>query len=97
MMTALQEGGLEPFDAESLRRHYARTLQCWSEAFEAKTERLKALVPEKTWRIWRMYLVGCQWAFEHDELSLFQVLCRRAGQPAATLPWSRRWVYGGAR
>ena len=97
VMTALQEGGLEPFDAESLRRHYARTLQCWSEAFEAKTERLKALVPEKTWRIWRMYLVGCQWAFEHDELSLFQVLCRRAGQPAATLPWSRRWVYGGAR
>ena len=97
VMTALQEGGLEPFDAESLRRHYARTLQCWSEAFEAKTERLKALVPEKTWRIWRMYLVGCQRAFEHDELSLFQVLCRRAGQPAATLPWSRRWVYGGAR
>ena len=97
VMTALQEGGLEPFDAESLRRHYARTLQCWSEAFEAKTERLKALVPEKTWRIWRMYLVGCQWAFEHDELSPFQVLCRRAGQPAATLPWSRRWVYGGAR
>ena len=97
VMTALQEGGLEPFDAESLRRHYARTLQCWSEAFEAKTERLKALVPEKTWRIWRMYLVGCQRAFEHDELSLFQVLCRPAGQPAATLPWSRRWVYGGAR
>ena len=96
VMTALQEGGLEPVDAESLRRHYARTLQCWSEAFEAKTERLKALVPEKTWRIWRMYLVGCQWAFEHDEISLFQVLCRRAGQPAATLPWSRGWMYGGA-
>ena len=97
VLTTLQEGGLEAVDIENLRRHYARTLQCWSDAFEAKTERLKALVPEKTWRIWRMYLVGCQWAFEHDELSLFQVLCRRAGQPAATLPWSRRWVYGGAR
>ncbi len=94
VLTALQEGGLEPFDIESLRRHYARTLQCWSAAFEARTERLKQLVPEKTWRIWRMYLVGSQWAFEHDELSLFQVLCRRAGQPADTLPWSRRWLYG---
>ncbi len=96
VLTALQEGGLEAFDIENLRRHYARTLQCWSEAFEARTERLKTLVPEKTWRIWRMYLVGSQWAFEHDELSLFQVLCHRAGQPAGTLPWSRRWVYGGA-
>ena len=94
VLTTMQEGGLEPFDIESLRRHYARTLQCWSDGFEAKTERLKALVPEKTWRIWRMYLVGSQWAFEHDELSLFQVLCRRSGQGAASLPWSRGWVYG---
>ncbi len=93
VLTAMQEGGLEPFDIESLRRHYARTLQCWSNNFEAKGEHLKTLVDEKIWRIWRMYLVGSQWAFEHDEISLFQVLCRRAGQSADTLPWSRRWLY----
>ena len=52
---------------------------------------------DKTWRVWRMYLVGSQWAFEHDEIALFQVLCRRAGQPATTLPWSRRWMYESAR
>ena len=97
VLTTLQEGGLEPFDIESLRRHYARTLQHWSENFEAKGERLKSLVPEKTWRIWRMYLVGSQWAFEHDEISLFQVLCRRAGQTASSLPWSREWVYERGR
>ena len=96
VLTCLQQGGLEPVDVENLRRHYARTLQCWSEAFEAKTGRLKALVDEKTWRVWRMYLVGSQWAFEHDEISLYQVLCRRAGQPAASLPWSRRWMYPSA-
>jgi cyclopropane-fatty-acyl-phospholipid synthase len=93
VLTALQQGGLEPFDVESLRRHYARTLQCWSDAFEASGPQLKAMVPEKTWRIWRMYLVGSQWAFEHDEISLFQVLCRRAGAAADGLPWSRRWMY----
>ncbi len=93
VLTALQEGGLEAVDVESLRRHYARTLQCWSDAFEAKTDRLKQLVDEKTWRIWRVYLVGCQWAFEQDEISLFQILCRRAGQPVDGLPWSRRWMY----
>ncbi len=94
VLTTMQEGGLEPFDIESLRRHYARTLQCWSDNFEAKGERLKSLVNEKTWRIWRMYLVGSQWAFENDELSLFQVLCRRAGQAVDALPWSRGWIYG---
>ena len=96
VLSTLQRGGLEPVDAESLRRHYARTLQCWSDNFEARGEHLKSLVDEKKWRIWRMYLVGCQWAFEHDEISLFQVLCRRAGQSATTLPWSRRFMYGGA-
>lgn len=95
-LIAMQEGGLEPFDVESLRRHYARTLGCWSAAFEANTERLKSLVDERTWRIWRMYLVGAQWAFENDEVSIYQVLCRRAGQAASTLPWSRRWMYGDA-
>jgi cyclopropane-fatty-acyl-phospholipid synthase len=93
VLTALQQGGLEPFDVENLRRHYARTLQCWSTAFEASGPRLQAMVPQKTWRIWRMYLVGSQWAFEHDEISLFQVLCRRAGSAADGLPWSRRWMY----
>jgi cyclopropane-fatty-acyl-phospholipid synthase len=51
------------------------------------------MVAGKSWRIWRMYLVGSQWAFEHDEIALFQVLCRRAGAAAASLPWSRRWMY----
>jgi cyclopropane-fatty-acyl-phospholipid synthase len=94
VLTTMQEGGLEAIDVEGLRRHYARTLQCWSETFEAKTERVRQLVDDKHWRIWRVYLIGCQWAFEHDEVSLFQVLCHRAGQSAQGLPWSRRWMYG---
>jgi len=93
VLTAMQEGGLEAVDVEGLRRHYARTLQLWSAAFEARTERIKRLVDEKRWRIWRVYLVGSQWAFEHDQVSLYQVLCRRAGQPAQGLPWSRDWMY----
>ena len=94
VLTAMQESGLEAIDAEGLRRHYARTLRCWSEAFEAKTERIRQLIDDKRWRIWRIYLMGCQWAFEHDEVSIFQVLCRRAGQSAQSLPWSRGWMYG---
>ena len=95
VLKTMQQGGLEAIDIESLRRHYALTLRQWSERFEARTEALKALVSEKTWRIWRVYLAGSAWAFEHDEISLFQVLCHRAGRPAEVLPWSRRWMYAG--
>ncbi|MET4577634.1 cyclopropane-fatty-acyl-phospholipid synthase [Ottowia thiooxydans] len=93
VLTTMQQGGLEAIDAENLRRHYARTLEFWSKSFEAGGAHLKSLVDEKHWRIWRMYLVGSQWAFEHDEVSLFQVLCRRRGQSAGSIPLSRRWMY----
>ncbi len=93
VLRTMQEGGLEAFDVESLRRHYMRTTQLWSEAFEARAEQIKPLVNEKTWRIWRVYLAGCAWAFEHDEISIFQVICRSAGRRATELPWSRRWLY----
>lgn len=95
VLKTLQEGGLEAIDVEGLRRHYAQTLGFWSQAFEANGEKLKAMVDEKRWRIWRVYLAGSQWAFEHDEVSLYQVLCRKAGRQARGLPWSRRWMYSG--
>lgn len=93
VLRTLQEGGLEALDVESLRRHYARTTALWSQAFEAAGDSLRDMVGERRWRIWRIYLAGCQWAFEHDEISLYQVLCRKAGRQARGLPWSRRWMY----
>jgi cyclopropane-fatty-acyl-phospholipid synthase len=93
VLTTLQEGGLEAVDVEGLRRHYALTLKLWSDAFEARTDRIKTQIDEKRWRIWRVYLVGSQWAFEQDQVSLYQVLCRRAGRSTQGQPWSRRWMY----
>lgn len=93
VLRTLQEGGLEALDVENLRRHYQRTTQLWSEAFEAHAAQVRPLVDETRWRIWRIYLAGCAWAFEHDEVALYQVLCRPAGQSAQGLPWSRRWMY----
>jgi cyclopropane-fatty-acyl-phospholipid synthase len=93
VLKALQGGGLETLDVESLRRHYAQTLRCWSETFEAKSGQVRDLVGEQKFRIWRIYLLGCSYAFEHDEISLFQIVCRKAGRPAAELGWSRRYMY----
>ncbi|MCB2038854.1 MAG: class I SAM-dependent methyltransferase, partial [Ottowia sp.] len=43
VLTTMQQGGLEAVDVEGLRRHYARTLSFWSEAFEAHTAQIKPL------------------------------------------------------
>ena len=95
VLTTMQQGGLEAVDVEGLRRHYARTTRLWSDAFEANADVLRTLVDEKRWRIWRVYLIGCAWAFDSDQVSLYQVLCRRAGGASAGQPWSRGWMYAG--
>lgn len=92
-LEAAQRGGLEAIDVESLRRHYARTLDIWTENFEAKADAARQLVDDEKFRIWRVYLAGCAYAFEHDDVSIFQIVCRKAGQSAKTLPWSRRYMY----
>ncbi len=93
VLESMQRGGLEAIDAESLRRHYAHTLDIWAERFETHAEEARKLVDDEKFRIWRVYLAGCAYAFEHDDVSLFQVVCRKAGRSAATLPWSRRYMY----
>jgi cyclopropane-fatty-acyl-phospholipid synthase len=95
-LQSLQEGGLEAVDVESLRRHYARTLDIWAENFEARSEQAKKLVDDEKFRIWRVYLAGCAYAFENDDVSIYQIVCRKAGRSAKTLPWSRRYIYDKA-
>ena len=96
VLESMQRGGLEAFDIESLRRHYAHTLDIWAERFEANAEEARKLVDDEKFRIWRVYLAGCAYAFEHDDVSIYQVVCRRAGRSARTLPWSRRYMYDRA-
>ena len=93
VLTAMQEGGLEALDVENLRRHYAKTCATWAENFEANTERIKPLVDDKRFRIWRVYLAGCAYAFSQDWISLYQVVCVKSGRDVNSLPLSRRYMY----
>ncbi|SAK84276.1 cyclopropane-fatty-acyl-phospholipid synthase [Caballeronia fortuita] len=95
-LESMQRGGLEAIDVESLRRHYAHTLGIWAERFEANAEQARKLVDDEHFRIWRVYLAGCSYAFENDDVSIYQVICRKAGRSAKTLPWSRRYIYKDA-
>jgi cyclopropane-fatty-acyl-phospholipid synthase len=93
VLKSMQIGGLEPLDVENLRRHYARTCSLWADNFEARAEEIRKAVDDKRFRIWRVYLAGCSYAFEHDWISLNQVVCGKAERRASALPWSRRYMY----
>ena len=93
VLKAMQEGGLEAYDVENLRKHYAKTCGIWAENFENHGERLKAMVEDRRFRIWRVYLAGCAYAFANDWVSLYQVICAKAGSNGSVLPWSRGYIY----
>jgi cyclopropane-fatty-acyl-phospholipid synthase len=93
VLKTMQEGGLEALDVENLRCHYARTCGIWADRFETHADQIRQLVDDRRYRIWRVYLSGCSYAFAQDWVSLNQVVCTRAGRNAASLPPSRRYMY----
>ncbi|MDH4583979.1 methyltransferase domain-containing protein [Pseudomonas sp. BN415] len=94
MVTELSLAGLEVADVESLRLHYARTLEFWSCNLEANLAKAAQLVPEQALRIWRLYLAGCSHAFQKGWINLHQILATKPhADGALELPWSRADLY----
>jgi cyclopropane-fatty-acyl-phospholipid synthase len=86
--------GLESWDVESLRPHYARTLWHWVERLEANREAALAAVGEKAYRIWRIYMAGSAHAFERGWMSVHQVLAgRQTTDGRLALPATREYMY----
>ncbi|MDM8350682.1 C17 cyclopropane fatty acid synthase CfaB [Pseudomonas sp. sp1636] len=94
MTTQLSDAGLEVVDVESLRLHYARTLEHWSARLEAQLDQAGQLVPEQALRIWRLYLAGCAYGFAHGWMSLHQILAvKPRADGSHDLPWTRADLY----
>jgi len=95
MMSArISEAGFEVVDVESLRLHYAKTLDHWSKRLEGKLEKAAAMVPEQALRIWRLYLAGCSYAFAHGWINIHQILAVKAYSDGTHgLPWTREDLY----
>jgi len=86
--------GLEVMDSETLRLHYAKTLEHWSARLEANLDKAREYAGEKRLRIWRAYLAGCAHAFAQGWVSIQQVLAVKSGDPARhPLPWARAYMY----
>ncbi len=95
MITAyLSEAGLEVVDVESLRLHYAKTLDHWSARLEAKLDVAAAMVPEQALRIWRLYLAGCAYAFSQGWINLHQILAvKPLADGSHNVPLTREDIY----
>ena len=93
VIKAMQAGGLEVRDVENMRRHYARTCALWTENFEKNAASIAFLTDARRFRIWHVYLAGCAYAFQHDWISLYQIVGGKAGLAPDAMAWSRRGMY----
>jgi cyclopropane-fatty-acyl-phospholipid synthase len=98
-LVELERQGLEVIDVENLRRHYALTLDAWSERFERRWGTIHALDPERFderfRRVWRSYLVGCAEMFRSTAgyTHLFQIVFSKGNVTRASYPMSRAHLH----
>jgi cyclopropane-fatty-acyl-phospholipid synthase len=83
--------GLHSVDIESLRLHYAITLDRWSEAFEGSAHEVARMYDARFVRMWRLYLTGSARAFRTGNLTVWQIQFTKG--PNDELPITRDYLY----
>ncbi|MEA4923741.1 MAG: cyclopropane-fatty-acyl-phospholipid synthase family protein [Syntrophomonadaceae bacterium] len=78
-------------DAESLRRHYGRTLGIWAQNFEQALPVIQPTKDETFIRMWRLYLNACAASFNCGNIDIHQFLFSK--DIDHDLPWSRNYIY----
>ena len=100
-LEAMEAEGLEILDVENLRRHYALTLDAWTEKFEANWQAIRAMQPERFnerfLRIWRTYLIGCAEMFRaaNSQTNLFQIVFSKGNVDIDNYPLTRAHLHEG--
>ena len=70
----LPEYDFHLLDAESLRIHYAMTLDRWAENYERNIEQVFRERGDRFARMWRLYLRSCAESFRSSGLDIHQIL-----------------------
>ena len=93
-LTVAENAGFEVRDVESLREHYALTLRQWVRRLEANHAQAVKEVGEVTYRVWRLYMSGSAYGFEHGRLNVYQALLGKPDEQGASgLPLLRKDWY----
>jgi len=77
---AARTSDLYPLHLEDFAEHYARTLRCWRERFEARLDDVRRLgFDERFIRIWTYYFCYCEAAFQERYIGLSQLILAKSG------------------
>ena len=94
VLREVAQSGIEVWDAESLRPHYAKTLWHWVDRLEKNESEAKSIIGEERYRIWRIYMAGSAHAFERGWISIFQILGTKPLASGKVLyPLTRQHIY----
>jgi cyclopropane-fatty-acyl-phospholipid synthase len=72
VLEAARFADLEAVHIESLRPHYARTLEHWAQNLVRNAECANAIVGEETYQTYLKYLTGCASYFRGGECDIYQ-------------------------
>ena len=89
VFAAIEPTGLWVTDVEILTLHYAETLRCWSERFQAQRAVAAQLYDERFCRMWEFYLASCEAGFRAGPLMVFQIQLART---VAATPQTRDYM-----
>jgi cyclopropane-fatty-acyl-phospholipid synthase len=92
VLPIVEQSGLKVTDIEILRLHYAKTLRCWFDRFQARREEMKALYDERFCRMWEFYLAGAEMGFRFGDHMNFQIQLTKHN---SALPVTRDYMTGG--
>ena len=90
LIPLIERVGLYVTDVEVLRLHYARTLKAWRECFRGRSAEVAGIYDERFCRMWEFYLAGCEAAFRHSGLVVFQI---QLGKRIDGVPMTRDYMY----
>jgi cyclopropane-fatty-acyl-phospholipid synthase len=92
--TEMERARWEILDVENLRLHYARTCRHWVERLRARADEARAIVGERVYRTWLLYLTCSAVAFESGSIGLYQVLMQKQWDGTlGTAPTTREDLY----
>lgn len=89
VLPSVERAGLIVADCDIWRMHYAETLRCWRDRFEAQRAEIAALYDERFCRMWELYLLASEAAFRFNNHMVFQLQLTRRIDAA---PITRRYL-----
>jgi cyclopropane-fatty-acyl-phospholipid synthase len=72
-----QQNGFNVYDVQSLRLHYAQTLDCWAQSLASARQQAIALTSQTVYDRYQKYLTGCAKQFRKGTIDVMQFCLRR--------------------